>query len=217
MTLHHIGRVIVICLIAATGSHLVTAPAAAQTAEGSKPAAPLKLNKFMKKPIASAATRVVKTRDGSYARVSIARRGKSKAAAAKAAETKVVEAQATPAGADATEAFAFHAATAVRVVSPDELNEIDLAAGAAPIVTTAVEVSMAHAQPAADMINADEFNAIDQAANSPRAASLDALNKQFAAPATDKEPTQSSWFQHMLLVLGGAFAAASAAVRLLIG
>ncbi len=198
-------RIAALPAAAAFGIALPAAPAVAQSTD-----APLKLQSFMKKPIASGtATRAVKQRDGSYRQVSLARRSKPAAPAAIASPAVM-----TP---DAAEAFASHAASLVRVVSPGELNEIDLAADATPVSTTAIEVVAA---PAVQTVQADEFNAIDRTADAPRAVSLDELNRTFAAPVVsepDKTDESSSWLQRMLIMVGGAFAAASAAVRFLVG
>jgi hypothetical protein len=199
-------RIAALPAAAAFGTALLAAPVAAQSTD-----APLKLQSFMKKPIASGtATRAVKQRDGSYRQVSLVRRPKP-AAPASIASPAVM----TP---DAAEAFASHAASLVRVVSPGELNEIDLAADAKPVSTTAIEVV---ATPAIQTVQAGEFNAIDQtAADATRAVSLDELNRTFAAPVVsepDKTDESASWLQRMLIMVGGAFAAASAAVRFLVG
>lgn len=189
---------------AAFGIALLAPPVAAQSTD-----APLKLQSFMKKPIASAATRAVKTRDGSYRNVALTKRSKKPVAPAAIASPAVIPP-------DAAEAFASHAASQVRVVSPGELNEIDLAADATPVSTTAIEVVAA---PAVQMVQAEEFNAIDRTADAARAVSLDELNRKLAAPVVSepaKTDEPSSWLQRMLIMVGGAFAAASAAVRFLV-
>jgi hypothetical protein len=185
----------------------VTAEPPAQSETQSQPAgAPLQLRKFQRRPVASTAARAVKTRDGGYAQVSHTRRTKPQPAA--------VEAKPADLPADAAQAFALHAAAQVRVVSPDEVNEIDLAADAPPEVTTKVEVLNAVA-----VVGSEELNEIDRKADAPRAVSLDALNRNLpSAAATPDEPADdASWFARMLAVLGGAFAAAAAAARMLIG
>ena len=179
----------------------------AQAEPQAQPAgAPLPLKKFMRRPVASAATRAVKTRDGNYAPVSVAHRGKPRPAVAEPTPSELPT--------DASQAFASLAASGVRVVAADEINEIDLAADAAPEVTTKVEVLNAVA-----VVSADELNEIDRKADAPVAISLDTLNRTRGTPAAQPaEPgSDSSWFMRMLAVLGGAFAAAAAAARLLIG
>ena len=177
----------------------------AQTETQAQPAgAPLQLKKFQRRPVASAAARAVKTRDGQYAQVPLARRAKPPA---------TVEAKPAELPADAAQAFASLAASHVRVVSPGEVNEIDLAADAPPQVTTKVEVLNAVA-----VVGSDELNEIDRKADAPRAVSLDTLNRNLPAAAAPSEPdSDASWFGRMLAVLGGAFAAAAAAARMLIG
>lgn len=68
------------------------------------------------------------------------------------------------------------------------------------------------------MVSADELNAVDRQADTARAISLDELSRKLtAAAAESSEPEAKSWMQRLLLVLGGAFAAASAAARMLLG
>jgi hypothetical protein len=170
-------------------------------------APPLQLKKFTRRPVASAATRTVRKADGSYAKVPMKRRTAPQppvAAAEPAASIDMSQA--------ATQAFAWMAAAQVRVVSPNEVNEIDLAADAAPVMTS-VEVA-----PAVPVVRADEVNELDRQADTPTAVSLDRLNRTLgtAAAPPDGDDT-GSWFARMLAVLGGAFAAAAAAARLLIG
>jgi hypothetical protein len=124
-----------------------------RTAAQAKQPAPLVLDKFRRKPVTTAAARSVKTRDGSYAQVGTARRAKPRPTVAQAAPAKL-----TP---EAAQALASDAGTEVRVVSADEVNELDLAADSAPIVPVRVTTT---SEPPVQVVQPDELNAIDRMA-----------------------------------------------------
>ncbi len=199
-------RIAALCAAAIVGLIWIASAATAAPSQSK----PLPLSKFMRKPIATAATRAVKTRDGSYRQVSASRvspphRGK---------RTGVTQPQIPELSAEAAQAFASDATAQVQVVASNEVNEIDLAADAAPLVPVRV-----FTQHVVQQVGADEFNEIDRQADPARAVSLDELSRKLTAAATP-EPSEAetkSWLQRLLLVLGGAFAAASAAARLLLG
>jgi hypothetical protein len=181
------------------------APPAVETAP---PAAPMKLGKHMRKPVASVSARTIKTGDGTLVTVKLARRTKSKPAGPQFMPVVV-----SPV---AAQAFAEQAASQVRVVSANEANEIDLAADAAPEASSVIAVT---SESSVQIAAAGPVNEAD-AATETRAVSLDRLNKSFAAVSEAKPETpdeNKSWFQRMLLVLGGAFAAVAATARMLIG
>jgi hypothetical protein len=173
----------------------------------------------------------------------------------------------------------LQAEAAVRVVGPDEVNEIDLAAPAAEAATNEPAMEMAAAAPAAlkpvakpitaqagvappnlskpapaqpvapvsvfgktTPSKTQDIQSVNTAAANPPAAaatdgkgaaamqvaSLEDRNRGFIVKPAGSTPTQSlmaarplpdpeqnSWFQSMLIMIGGAFVAASAAVRFL--
>ena len=198
-------------------------PPQAATPEAAEPAAkPMKLRKFMRKPVANAATRAVKQTDGTFKKVAVAK--KAFARSSKHRRAAAVLASQTVQPAAAADAFASQAEASVRVVTPDEVNEIDLAAQGTP-EAPAVNES------ATEVGTTEPASTTDGKGNAMQTAALEEQNSGFivkpaqsqaAAPAqtvvasrAQPNPEQNSWFQSMLIVVGGAFAAASAAVRLL--
>jgi hypothetical protein len=149
----------------------------------------------------------MKKADGDYAQLP-SQRLKKKAAA------KQPESAPAPVGlaSEATSAYASVMDAQVKVVSEDELNEIDLAADVAPIVPVAVPTSTETVH----VVGPNEVNAIDQAAD-----------KETVGFASTAEPTASasspfgiatehkSWMQRMIDGLNVVFAAATAAAKAL--
>jgi hypothetical protein len=170
---------------------------------------PLKLKKFMRKPVVSSATNTVKKKSGDHAKVAVSRRAKPRAAVPPAALP-------TPElSAAAAQAFAAYELARVRVVTPEEAEHARVAADVA--ASTRV-LAVDNVQ----IVRADELNDIDRKADSPFAISLDALSRDLAGsreqimPAEPKAEAES-WFQRMLMVFGGTFAGVAALVRVLIG
>jgi hypothetical protein len=118
------------------------------------------------------------------------------AAAAEAAAPKMVPAE-------AAEAFASH--HPVRVVSADEVNEIDLAAGPAPADT---DGSGRTAEGAVQLVDASEYNDIDRASNAQPRQPLVKPHFQFEAqPRSEPAPT---WVERLWTALHGALVALAA-------
>jgi hypothetical protein len=148
--------------MAVAGLALIAGPAGAapcntgtcRAAAPAKQPAPLVLDKFRRKPVASAAARSVKTRDGSYAQIATARRARPRPTVA-----RVIPATLTP---DAAQAYASDAGTEVRVVAAEEVNEIDLAADSAPIVPVRVTTT---SEAGVQVVQPGEINAIDRMAS----------------------------------------------------
>ena len=203
-------RILTVCA-AAAGSALLAAPVAACESgrcEVSAQAAktkPLKLKTFMRKPVANSATRTVKTKSGEYAKVATKRRAKQREAA-----PPVTPEALSPA---AAQAFASYELARVRVVTPEEANDARLLADAAVSSIATKIVSVDNVQ----IVSAEEINHIDRKADSPSAVSLDALSRNLAAAAAEPKAESESWFQRLLMVFGGAFAAVAALVRTLLG
>jgi len=198
-------------------SFVFAGPAAAAVCQNGRcdagPAAteqkPLKLTKFMRKPVASSATSSIKKKNGEPAKVAVSRRAKPRAAVPAAALP-------TPElSAAAAQAFAAYELARVRVVTPEEAEHARVAADVA--ASTRV-LAVDNVQ----IVRADELNDIDRKADSPFAISLDALSRDLAGsreqimPAEPKAEAES-WFQRTLMVFGGAFAGVAALVRVLIG
>ena len=76
---------------------------------------PLKLKTFMRKPVATSATRTVKKQNGDYAKVAIKRRAKTSSVAAPAVTPVTI----SPA---AAQAFAAYELARVRVVTAEEAD-----------------------------------------------------------------------------------------------
>ena len=192
---------VVILVVPAAACESSRCEASAQTVE----AKPLKLKKFMRKPVATSATRTVKKKDGTHAKVAIKRRAKPRVAA-----QVVTPATISPA---AAQAFASYELARVRVLTPEEVNGTAFLAdpAAAPSNEAAV-VGVDNVQ----VVSAEEINDIDRKADSPSAVSLDTLSRNLAT-STEPKGENDSWFQRMMMVFGGAFAAVAAMVRMLVG
>jgi hypothetical protein len=118
---------------------------------------------------------------------------------------------------DATEAYALDTAALVRVVGPDELNEID--SSAAP----GSEIQVADpADPARESLQVSGLDQVDAM----RAISLEMLARQLAAmprpqpqmhSQPEPQPDPETWLQWALSRLTRVYASASAAVRTLLG
>jgi hypothetical protein len=201
---------------AALCSSVLVGPAAAacengrcNTGAAAAEAKPLKLKTFMRKPVASSATRTVKKKNGDYAKVAVARRAKPRVGAPVAPLTPEISAA-------AAQAFAAYELARVRVVTPEEADNARQLADAATNATKVLAVD------SVQIVRADEINDIDRKVDSPAAVSLDTLSRDLAGsreqiiPAEPKAETES-WFQRMLMVFGGAFAGVAALVRVLIG
>lgn len=175
---------------------------------------PLQLTKFLRKPVASSATRAVKTQDGSYAKAAPGRRAKKRPAMPQPKpEENAPEAAMAYAAAPAAAAT-----TGVKIVTADEVNEIDRAATPAPIVETA---SVSGTTQTVEVVKAEELNAIDRAADAARNVSYGVSQVQ-ATPTPDVHEAaqpdrhaESSLLQRFVYMVGGAFAAAAAAVRMI--
>jgi hypothetical protein len=214
-------RRIFVCLsivgAAVAGPALLTAPAAANeaTAQATE-AKPMKLKKFMKKPVASSATRTVKKKNGEYTKTSTKRR------AARSAATSVPAPPSAPPKAispEAAQAMASYELARVRVVTPETTGSANLLTDP---TSTIVNIDTV------EVVNAEEINDIDRKADSPTAVSLDALSRDLAgsggrdfaaieprAETSDKD--SDTWLQRLLTMLGSAFAAATALARTLLG
>lgn len=212
MTRRSFNRILTVCAAAASLALPASLASASESARG-QPAAqaaaskPLKLKKFMRKPIATSATRTVKKKNGNYAKVGIKRHEKPRAA-----KSQVSPENLSPA---AAQAFASYELARVRVVTPEEIGIVDLQTN--PAATTVGIDSV-------QVVSADEVNDIDRKADSPSAVSLDALSRDLAGSglrdfAAVVEPTaaSNSWFQRMMTALGGAFAVVATLVRALLG
>jgi hypothetical protein len=152
-----------------------------------------------------------------YKKKRVSRRSKATAAATAAAAAgtaaePAVAAQTEPAlSPQAADAYAMYASQ-VRVVAPNEVNEIDLAAPAPspfPEVTQNVQV-----------VSADQTGGIGTQTEASRAVSLDELNRNLStpAPAADsaaapEKPEVKSWLQRMLAAFSSAWSVIAEAAR----
>jgi hypothetical protein len=181
---------------------------------------PLRLDKFRRKPVATAAARTVKTRDGRYAQVTagrVAAGRRAKQRLARPEPPQFVPVQVSP---EAAQAYALWRAVAqVRVVPADELNEIDLAADDTPIVPIAITTTVESAVQGAGARGPD---AIDSRTAATQAISLDTLARDLAGDRKGGDDSRNdakgeSWLQRMLVVIERAFTAVAAAARGLTG
>ncbi|HYI04475.1 MAG TPA: hypothetical protein VD858_06280 [Reyranella sp.] len=202
MAAQHLIRALTVCAAA-----MVAAPATAcesgncSTSSQTVEAKPLKLKTFMRKPVATSATRTVKKKDGGYAKVAIKRRAQP--------APPVTPETISPAAASA---FASYELARVRVVTPEEANGASLLSDTAAMSSSAVSVvGVDNVQ----VVSASEVNDIDRKADSPSAVSLDTLSRNLPA-AAEPAAESESWFQR-IMVFGGAFAAVAALVRALLG
>ena len=197
---------------AAVCSVVLAVPAAAQTATQATETKPLKLKTFMRKPVATSATRTVKKKSGDYAKVAIKRRAKMHAAAAPPVAPDTISAA-------AAQAFAAYELARVRVVTAEEADGARRLADAAVNATAVVSIDNVQ------VVSADEVNDIDRKADSPIAVSLDSLSRDLAGSrnlynlhaSAEPKAEAESWSQRLLMVFGGAFAGVAALVRMLLG
>ena len=184
-------------------------PATAAPSPPATEAKPIKLKSFMRKPVATSATRTVKKQNGDYAKVAVKHRAKARVVAAPVATPVTI----TPA---AAQAFAAYELARVRVVTAEEADGARRLADAAANATTTVSIDTVQ------VVSADEINELDRRADTPIAVSLDTLSRDLAVSrnltaATEPKAEAESWFQRLLMVFGGAFAGVAAMVRVLLG
>jgi hypothetical protein len=204
-SLIHVVTAAVVCALA------LAIPAAAEPNPPATETKPIKLKSFMRKPVATSATRTVKQTNGDYTKVAVKRRAKTRGAAVtqppRPAETL------SPA---AAQAFAAYELARVRVVTPEEADGARRLADAAMNATTLVSVETVQ------IVSADEVNDLDRRADSPVAISLDSLSRDLAGSRSLTVPAEpkadaDSWLQRLLVVFGSAFTAVAALVRTLLG
>ena len=202
MRLRGFITIVVACVGVSTAFGTTLAFAVEQTG-----ATPLQLKKFMKTPVSSSATRTTKKADGDYAQLPAQRLKK-----------KTAEKQPEPATApvavstEATNAYASVMDAQVKIVSADEVNEIDLAADIEPIIPVAVQTrtEIVH------VVGPNEINAIDQAADKETVGIAPAAEPATTASGPISLTTEhKSWMQRMIDGLNVVFAAASTAVKAL--
>ncbi len=184
-------------------------PATAAPSPPATEAKPVKLKSFMRKPVATSATRTVKKQNGDYAKVAVKRRAKTRVVAAPAPTPVIM----TPA---AAQAFAAYELARVRVVTAEEADGARQLADAAANATTMVSIDNVQ------VVSAAEVNELDRRADTPIAVSLDSLSRDLAGSrnltaAIEPKAEAESWFQRLLMVFGGAFAGVAALVRMLLG
>ena len=196
------GFVAIVCIGVSTSFGVTAAPAIEQSGT-----APLQLKKFIKTPVSSSATRTAKKSDGEYTRQSAQRLKK---------KTAVKQSDPLPApvavSSEATNAYASVMDAQVKVVSADEINEIDLAADVVPIVPISVPTSTETVH----VVGADEVNAIDRAADKETTGIAPAAEPVTAAYSPSGITTElKSWVQRMIDGLHVVFVAATAAAKAL--
>lgn len=196
----------------------ITCPSVIQA----KPAKPLPLAKFVHKPVATAAVRTVKTH------VSTARQAKADprplAMPARPSEiaAKSPAERIPPAAARAyasTQVFGStpYAIARVRVVTPEDLSEINAKANAAAFAPAPYANNPpTTAYNGVKIVSADAINEIDLKADTIEPAALDAATPERIA-GSDTGHGTTTLLQRMLVALGGAFATAAAAVKALAG
>ena len=192
---------------AAVCSLALAVPATAAPSPPATEAKPIKLKSFMRKPVATSATRTVKKQNGDYAKVAVKRRAKTRVVAAPAPTPVTM----TPA---AAQAFAAYELARVRVVTAEEADGARQLADAN--ATTMVSIDNVQ------VVSAAEVNELDRRADTPIAVSLDSLSRDLAGSrnltaAIEPKAEAESWFQRLLMVFGGAFAGVAALVRMLLG
>jgi hypothetical protein len=198
-----------ILTVATMCSLVLAVTATAETSPPATEARPIKLKSFMRKPVATSATRTVKKQNGDYAKAAVKRRTKARVVTAPA----VMPVTMTPA---AAQAFAAYELARVRVVTAEEAGVARRLADAAANATTMVSIDNVQ------VVSAEEVNELDRRADSPIAVSLDTLSRDLAGSrnltaATEPKADAESWFQRLLMVFGGAFAGVAALVRVLLG
>ena len=194
----------IVVVVAAVGGGLILSGASAQACSDCLPAAQQKAKptaqrsaKPTRKPVATAAARVVKTASGNYARVPLPRPAKRQTA--KVQYLPVVVAPEAAQAFAMTQAFATQPIANVRMVTAEEVNEIDLAASDAPITPILVPTRVGSA---VAVVNAREFNAIDQQAAAPQAASRETAA---CAGASASAPLQVSWLDRARKMIDFAY------------
>ena len=135
-------------------------PATAAPSPPATEAKPVKLKSFMRKPVATSATRTVKKQNGDYAKVAVKRRAKTRVVAAPAPTPVIM----TPA---AAQAFAAYELARVRVVTAEEADGARQLADAAANATTMVSIDNVQ------VVSAAEVNELDRRADTPIAVSLE--------------------------------------------
>ncbi len=188
-------RIVVWCVAAAAvvGLVLSGAPANGQTVAQTKPKAGPLAAASKRTPSAVSAARVVKTGEGTYASVPLPRPAPRQTQSAPPAPVAVPP--------EAAQAFAS-AAAQVRVVTAEELNDIDRAADVRPMASVH---AASNDGKAVQMVNAVELNTIDRRA--------DATVGQ--APR-DTPPQSGAWVARVWQALGRAYAVLSAMARILV-
>jgi hypothetical protein len=168
---------------------------------------PLQLKKFMKGPVSSSATRTVKKADGEYAQLP-AQRLRKKATKQPTTEEITME---TANALEAANAFASVMESQVKVVSANEVNEIDLAADADPIIPIAVPTSAETVH----VVGPNEINALDRAADKETVAMVPTAEPAVESSSTSMMAELKSWGQRMIEGINIVFAAATTAVKAL--
>ena len=207
------GRFRILALSTTIGSCLIATPTFADTCVESdcrpvpeaKPQQPLRLEKFRRQPVAlGKPARVVKTRDGGYARVKLTHRNKPKTGDTPQFLPVVLSPEA---------AAALAMQASVRVVEADELNEIDLSADDPPLVLVRVTTT---SEPPARVASAGDANHIDRKAD--KVAPAPAAPAAAPSPATAEPITGlSTWLWHYVSWLSDSLATLFAAARSLFG
>jgi hypothetical protein len=118
-----------------------------------------------------------------------------------------------PLPAEAATAFAAQPAVAVRVVTSEELNEIDLAAGPAPAETTGIGP---RGEDEVQLVDASDFNDIDRKSDVSPMASAMASAAAVEGPAPS-QPASASFIERFWAMLQNAFAALGTAFHYLFG
>jgi len=185
-------------------------PAAAEPAEPSKPVqwgSPVDI-----RPAAQSETKPVRRtakRDSAEAPAASKPRKKKPESTAKAAPAQVKPA--------AAGAYALDYASLVRVVPPEDVNEIDLAApeGVVEADPPAPESTEDPAAAQVQVVEAAELNGLDRQASDAAAAAQDTQTQDVAA--APPEPETKSWMERVRGVFGSAMSMVSAAMRSLFG
>ena len=184
----------------------IPTPASAIEQAGS---APLQLKTFLKKPISSSATRTVKKPDGSYTTLS-SRRLKKTPATPEPGPLPVPLQIAS----DAITAYAAVMDTRVRIVSEDELNEIDLGADVTPLVPSAVATTVE----TAPLTGSRQIHNAGRTADRQMTGMTPATTANSPSPNPADTPLgHKSWVQRMVDGLNVVLAAATAAAKVLFG
>lgn len=168
--------------------------------------APIQLKKFMKSPVSSSAARTAKKADGEYTQPHAQRL--TRKAAAKNPESVLTPVEISS---EATNAYASVMDAQVKVVSADEVNEIDLAADVEPIIPVSVPTS----NETVHVVGPNEVSAIDHTADRETVGMAAAEPVAMAVSPTGIATELKSWAQRMIDGLHVVFAAATAAAKAL--